>query len=132
MPLVYTGQESALDRRLAFFDKDSIDWGTYPLLGFYSRLLHLKQRNAALYIDELSGTQFLQDKRYDNLFVCIRRSAGKRLLVIANLSDRQIDPTLLQGNIEGHYTDVFTGKGVDLVKGELQHLKPWEYRVLEQ
>jgi glycosidase len=132
MPLVYTGQESALDRRLAFFDKDSIDWGTYPLLGFYSRLLHLKQRNAALYIDELSGTQFLQDKRYGNLFVYIRRSAGKRLLVIANLSDRQIDPTLLQGNIEGHYTDVFTGKGVDLVKGELQHLKPWEYRVLEQ
>lgn len=132
MPLVYTGQESALDHRLAFFDKDSIDWGAYPLLGFYTKLLHLKQHNAALNVDDLSGAQFLQDRKYENLFVFIRRAAGKRVLVMANLSDKQTDATLVLGNIEGHYTDIFTGKGVDILKGEMQHFKPWEYRVLEQ
>ncbi|MEL7533898.1 MAG: alpha-amylase family glycosyl hydrolase, partial [Bacteroidota bacterium] len=29
MPLVYTGQESAMDKQLEFFVKDSIEWGTY-------------------------------------------------------------------------------------------------------
>ena len=48
MPLIYNGQESGLDKRLAFFEKDEIQWGSYPLAGFYSNLLALKRDNPAM------------------------------------------------------------------------------------
>ena len=48
MPLVYSGQESALDHRLAFFEKDSINWDSYPLADFYTKLLNLKRKSKAL------------------------------------------------------------------------------------
>jgi glycosidase len=31
MPLVYTGQEDGLDKRLKFFDRDTIQWGALPV-----------------------------------------------------------------------------------------------------
>ena len=34
MPLIYNGQESSFNRRLEFFEKDSIDWGTFDKNGF--------------------------------------------------------------------------------------------------
>ena len=30
MPLVYSGQEAGLDKRLEFFEKDAINWKEYP------------------------------------------------------------------------------------------------------
>jgi glycosidase len=44
MPLVYNGQETSLDRRLAFFEKDEIDWTKMDLVSFYDKLLHLHQK----------------------------------------------------------------------------------------
>lgn len=134
MPLVYTGQETALDRRLAFFDKDSIEWGNYSLQAFYSKLLHLKEHNPTMFIDESGAgkVEFLQDKRYENLLVFIRKKTSKKTLVVMNLSDKPTDATLILGDTEGHYTDLFTDKGKDIVKGEMWHLKPWEYFVLIQ
>jgi len=48
IPMVYSGQEAAFERRLKFFDKDQIDWNAYPLGDFYTKLLQLNKRNAAL------------------------------------------------------------------------------------
>ncbi|MEO1022653.1 MAG: alpha-amylase family glycosyl hydrolase, partial [Bacteroidota bacterium] len=35
MPLIYNGQESGLDKRLEFFEKDPIDWKEYKYEAFY-------------------------------------------------------------------------------------------------
>ena len=48
MPLVYGGQESVLDKRLAFFEKDAIAWKDFALADFYTGLLRLKHDHAAL------------------------------------------------------------------------------------
>ncbi|QNE40167.1 alpha-amylase [Hymenobacter sp. NBH84] len=48
IPMVYSGQEAGFERRLKFFDKDQIDWNAYPLGDFYTKLLQLKKRSAAL------------------------------------------------------------------------------------
>jgi glycosidase len=42
MPLIYNGQESVLGKRLAFFEHDPIDWGTYARTGLYRELTVLK------------------------------------------------------------------------------------------
>jgi hypothetical protein len=49
MPLIYSGQESVLDKQLLFFEKDEIEWKTYELVPFYTSLLDLKTRNEALW-----------------------------------------------------------------------------------
>lgn len=48
MPLIYNGQESRLTKRLAFFEKDAIAWGSYELTGFYQQLVALKHKHPAL------------------------------------------------------------------------------------
>lgn len=48
MPLIYNGQEAGLNKRLAFFEKDAIDWRRYELTDFYRALIALKHRHAAL------------------------------------------------------------------------------------
>ena len=48
MPMLYSGQEAGLNRRLKFFDRDPIDWGHFPLEDFYTRLFQLKKSHPAL------------------------------------------------------------------------------------
>ena len=34
MPMLYSGQEAGLNRRLEFFERDTIAWGSFPVAGF--------------------------------------------------------------------------------------------------
>ncbi|MCB0661721.1 MAG: alpha-amylase, partial [Saprospiraceae bacterium] len=55
MPLIYTGQEAAYNKRMEFFQKDPVDWGTYEKTEFYKKLIDLKHRNQALWNGEHGG-----------------------------------------------------------------------------
>lgn len=90
MPLVYSGQEAAFDRRLKFFDKDEISWGTYPRADFYRRLLSLKKKHPALTNGYTPGNLELIETGSDKIFA-FRRVAGKdKVRVVANLSDTPV------------------------------------------
>ncbi len=56
MPLLYNGQESGLDKRLAFFETDPIDWKDYTYAPFYKNLFTLKKKNKALWNGQYGGT----------------------------------------------------------------------------
>ena len=46
--MIYNGQEAGNDRRLAFFDRDPIQWRQHPLDAFYGSLFALKRSRTAL------------------------------------------------------------------------------------
>src|SRR5678815_4593642 len=48
MPLLYTGQEVSLRKRLRFFEKDTVDWKGPSLTPFYSAVFALKHAQPAL------------------------------------------------------------------------------------
>lgn len=48
MPLIYSGQEAGLNKRLAFFEKDTIDWSDESQYEFYKKALALKKNHPAL------------------------------------------------------------------------------------
>ncbi len=41
MPLIYSGQEAGMKKRLEFFEKDQIDWSDMSLTPFYTKLNQL-------------------------------------------------------------------------------------------
>lgn len=85
MPLVYGGQESFLDRRLAFFEQDPIQWRGYPLGAFYGQLLALKRRHAALANGAQGGTLRWLDAGDPGVAAYRRERGGSRVDVMVNL-----------------------------------------------
>ncbi|PTT78537.1 alpha-amylase, partial [Pelomonas sp. HMWF004] len=85
MPLVYNGQEARLNKRLAFFEKDPIDWKTRELTGFYQHLITLKHRHPALAAGPHGGPVTLLDSADD--VVAFERRLGQDVVRVAvNLS----------------------------------------------
>ncbi len=131
MPLVYNGMESNLNKRLAFFEKDSIAWGNYDKTAFYKALLTLKHRNTALWNGQYGGKLNKVSTDHDQqIYAFYRQRDSDRVVVIINLSNQPLDFQLNGTGFEGIYTDVFMHEPVTLQPDMAMSLKPWEYRVL--
>jgi glycosidase len=114
MPLVYSGQESGLDKQIKFFEADPIDWGTYRNAALYTRLLRLKARHPAMANGQAGGAVELLDAGDEAIFA-FRRVKGRRsVTVIANLSDQP-------------RTTRAWGQG-----GKMVTLAPWDWRIEER
>ena len=87
LPLLYSGQESFHRRRLAFFEKDPIDWGSRSQQGFYSQLLRLRQSTPALSAPlALDGLEWVPDRNSRVITFRRRASNGSRIQISVNLS----------------------------------------------
>jgi len=132
MPLVYNGQETSLDRRLKFFDKDSINWDKMDLVDFYSRLLHLHQSNEALHVGlEQTEPRFLSTKDQKEVLVFERKAGENRVLVLLNLSN-STQKVKVTDVMQGTFKNLFEGEKVVLKTNQSIMLKPWGYIVYEQ
>lgn len=132
MPLLYSGQEAGLNKRLAFFEKDAIDWNTYDKADFYKVLLHLKHRNQALWNAAAGGElQRISVENDEHIYAFYREKEGDRVLVLLNLSKAGQNAVLRLPALEGLYSDVFTGLSVNIEDGQTISLGAWGYQVLE-
>ncbi|MFD2569108.1 alpha-amylase family glycosyl hydrolase [Spirosoma soli] len=131
MPLVYNGMESNLNKRLAFFEKDTIAWGTYAKSDFFKTLLTLKHRNRALW-NGLSGGKAVKidTDRDDKIYAFHRQRDNDQIAVIINLSNQPQTFRLSGDGFAGVYTEVFSHQSMELKSEMAMTLKPWEYRVL--
>ncbi len=130
MPLIYSGQESAMNKRLRFFDKDTIQWDDYKYADFYKKLLHLKTINKALWNGNKGGDLIKINSSNDKaVYSFVRKKDGDKVFVILNLSDKEQDITLKGQKYIGAYTNIFTNKTVDFKENTELKLKPWEYLV---
>lgn len=131
MPLVYNGMESNLNKRLAFFEKDTIVWGTYAKSDFYETLLTLKHRNRALWNGIAGGkVQKIPTDHDDKVYAFQRQRDTDHVVVVLNLSAQPQTVQLGGDGYEGMYTEVFSHQPMTLKPDVTVTLKPWEYRVL--
>jgi 1,4-alpha-glucan branching enzyme len=131
MPLIYSGQEAALNKRLEFFEKDTIDWKNYELADFYTRLLNLKKNNKALWNGKQGGNMIRVRTSNDKaVFAFVRIKDNDKVFAIFNLTDQEQIINLKCKYFVGDYTDVFTGQKTSFAKGESVNLKPWEFMVM--
>jgi glycosidase len=133
MPLIYSGQEAGLDKRLQFFEKDPIDWKEHEMFSFYRTLLSLKKRNTALW-NGSSGGSLTRITSTDNksVYAFLREKGNDRVLVILNLTGQPVTVRLRGRKHAGSYTDVFSGEAIKFRAGTELDLGAWEYRVYEQ
>ncbi len=127
MPLVYSGQEANNTKRLAFFEKDPIDWsGGYVFNFLYKALFDLKTSNPALWNGEFGGTlEWIPTSADDKVLVFKRVKEKNEVLVMINISD---EPVSFQLDREYPTMQRVFGGGIFTVSKE-QQLAPFRYNV---
>jgi len=86
MALIYGGQEAGLDKRLAFFDKDEVDWHHLARARLYARLLALKHAHPALASGMTSGNLAILETGNAQVFAFARVAGADKVRVAVNLS----------------------------------------------
>ncbi len=130
IPLIYSGQESAMNKRLRFFDKDTIPWGNYPLESFYATLLQLKKKNSLLASGDSAGMFIKVPTTNDkSVYAFIRRNVRDQMLVVLNLSGVSQTVVLKGNDFPGTYQETFTGTQSVIRNNEKLTIGAWAYRI---
>jgi glycosidase len=129
MPLVYSGQEACLDKRLKFFEKDTINWKDCKMREIYSTLFKLKKKNPALWNGNFGG-KFIPLKINDkNIFAFIRQKDEHQVIAFFNISENQSNVDLTSKRIIGNYTELFSNKNIKLENELNFQLNAWSYKI---
>ncbi len=130
MPLIYTGQEAGLNKRLAFFDKDEVEWKEHKFQKLYSQLIKLKNNNDALLNGERGGKiSWVNSTDKKNILAFTRAKNKDEIFAIFNLLDKDVGFELDGETISGTYKNYFTGRVETFSNKEEFNLKPWGYKV---
>jgi cyclomaltodextrinase len=125
-PLLYSGQEAGLDKRLKFFEKDTIEWKESSFRRFYSRLLNLYQQNPALHSGKMIK---ISDPGEKDIFAFVRFAGDYKIVVVLNFYDNQKQIELESVYLKGAYTELFSSVNVLFESSRKFDLEPWAYRV---
>ncbi|QIX60292.1 alpha-amylase [Hymenobacter sp. BT18] len=131
IPMVYSGQEAALKKRLRFFDKDTIPWRDYPLQDFYTKLLQLKKRHPALRNGDACSQFAKLEDGSPKVYAFLRRKAKAAVLTAVNF-DSQPHELALGIVAPGVYRELFSGQVLRLGAGSKLLVPPHGYRVYER
>lgn len=129
MPLIYNGQEVGFNRRLDFFEKDTIDWGDQGgFREFYRDLNTLKKQTKALQSQEREGmmTEITNDCP-ENVWSFKRTNNGDEVACIFNFSSDTVNVTL-NGVFPGEGFFSFPDSSEVFPMNEME-LVPWEYKI---
>ena len=130
MPLIYSGQEACLDKKLKFFVRDTIRWDTCNMTGFYASLIRLKKNNPALWNGDFGGRMIkIRTNKDKKIFAFYREKEGNRIVVMLNLTKKPVTFKPVLNGIEGDYTEYFTDQKSGLNKSVRLTLKPWGFTV---
>ncbi|MEJ1239463.1 alpha-amylase family glycosyl hydrolase [Chryseolinea sp. T2] len=125
-PLLYSGQEVGLAKRLKFFDKDTIPMNDPEnYYAFYQKLCGLKANEPAIWSSEFGSLPEKLEDGNVHVFSFRRRRDGHELIGFINMTAKPqevVVPAFVQA-----MKDVFTGKSLSSGKTTL---RPWEYYIL--
>lgn len=127
MPLLYTAQETGLDRAIQFFEKDPVEsWEKNEWFGFYATLCKLKRENAAL---DGYG-KWCDVKRYDvgsdKVYAYQRSNGEESVVVVLNLSGEEASLEWKEQPTLDGYANPFDEQTAVLPT----KLSPWGYCLL--
>ena len=130
MPLIYNGQEAGNPRRLAFFDRDPIEWGEHPNGALYRNLLRLRKRNTALHNGAWGARMIhVPNDHAERVLSFVRENNTDKVFVVINFSNERRSVTHKETLFVGSYRDYLGGSDVDLQPDSVIDLPAWGYKV---
>ncbi|TVZ25306.1 alpha amylase catalytic subunit [Gillisia sp. Hel_I_86] len=128
MPLIYSGQEYDLDRRLLFFEKDSIPRTKGKIWPLLVKLGQLKNNNNALAGGKNAAAYSRLKTNKDEQVLAFSRGSGDDMVIyVANLTKA---PVKFKMELHGKFQNYMNSEELDLKKDMEMEFKPWEYKIL--
>ncbi len=124
-PLIYSGQELANKKRLAFFDKDQLEWTEAPIMHeFYKTLLTARKQYPVLQTGEIFNLP-----TEGGVIAYLKQDQINTALIILNVSENRHHVHVKHAAFNGRFTNLFSGLSFEF-NGESQfELMPGEYIV---
>ncbi|MGA1646453.1 MAG: alpha-amylase family glycosyl hydrolase [bacterium] len=135
MPLIYSGQEIAIDRRLEFFEKDPIvwpaksEWGKSEWEIFYRQLVELRTENPALWTAGAGGDLVSLHEEESDVIVFSRSFEGNDVVIAVNLDSKPASQKFALGTLAGTYQEFFSGQEIQFDAGASVELGGHEFQV---
>jgi glycosidase len=131
IPLIYNGQEAGNRKRLAFFERDTIQWQASPYTALYSKLLALKKQNTALWNGEWGATmEQVPNSAPKQVFSFVRQNARDKVFAVFNLSAQPVQAGFRDDLHVGRYRDFSSGETVRVDGATQFEMAPWSYKIL--
>jgi len=131
LPLIYNGQEAGNTKRLAFFEKDPIEWRPHAIGDLYHRLFAIKKAHSALWNGAHGARMILvPNTRPKKVLSFVRRDDNNKVFGVFNLSDQAQTVRFEEALFHDRYTDAFSGEAIEAHREFELEMAPWSYRVL--
>ncbi len=131
IPLIYSGQEEPILRPIAFFEKDVMEFSQYKRSAFYTKILKLRAKNAALATD--IPMKKINTGNDENVYAFYRKKGKQFVLVVVNLSSQiqpfTINQTQTHSIQRNEINELISGKKMNKIPNMPQSLMPWESRI---
>jgi glycosidase len=128
VPLIYSGQEEPVLRKIEFFEKDPMNFAKYERARFYRTLLNLRKSNPALAAN--ASFQQIPVGDENSVYAYVRARDGRKVFVILNLSAKEQSIKVNDPNLHGNTFNVFKDAKESLTNKEWK-MEPWGYVVYE-
>jgi glycosidase len=129
MPLIYTGQEFCMKKRLRFFDKDTVSQQKCEMTDLYPKLIKMKNENPALWNGDFGGDMtILKTDKPESVFAFTRIKDNSKVLAVFNFSKSEVKFQFKDFKFDTK--DIFSDQPLEIGKGKPLTLKAWEYRIL--
>lgn len=129
MPLVYSGQEACLDKRLNFFEKDPIDWKDCNMRNIYTALFKLKKDNPAIWNGNFGGKFYPLSVNNKNVFAFVRQKDNHQVVAFFNISENKTEIEFKSKRLNGEYIDLFSNKKNQMDEKVNLELDSWGYKI---
>ena len=120
-----------MNKRLRFFEKDTVDWKGPSLANFYRAMFELKEQQEALDNGAWGGDQVpLKNNGGDRIYAFTRTKGASTVLVMVNFADTAARVSYAGLPVTGDYTDWFSKAAVPLGAAGRIAVPAHGYRVL--
>ena len=130
MPLIHNGQEAGETKRLAFFERDPIEWQEHEIGELYRDLIALKKSKAVLGNGEY-GARMIQvpNSAMNKVFSFVRHNTDEKVFVVINFSNESVSTGFYETLFEDDYIDFTTGQHHTFSANTQLTLGPWQYKI---
>jgi glycosidase len=130
MPLIHNGQEAGNKKRLAFFEKDPIQWQEHPIGDLYKRLFKLMKANTALWHAKWGATMVkVPNNAEAQVLSFVRQNEKDKVFAVFNFSNQKRTVTFKEKLHHGAYKDFNSGEEVSFSEESSMELPAWGWRV---